>query len=72
MIGTAEPLEADALRLRHEFLAMPALCLTPMQAARLVGIRVSHAEQMLDELVVEGFLIRTTDGLYRSHHMPRS
>lgn len=72
MIVTAEPLEADALRLRHEFLAMPALCLTPLQAARLVGVRVPHAEQMLDELVVEGFLMRTADGLYRSHHVTHS
>jgi DNA-binding IclR family transcriptional regulator len=65
MITLAEPLEADALRLRSEFLVVPAVGMTAFQAARLVGLRVSHAESILETLVVEGFLIRMPDGSYR-------
>lgn len=65
MLALAEPVEADQLRLRHEFLSMPGLTLTVAQAARLLGVRLSHAEALLVELEAEGLLIHTASGTYR-------
>jgi hypothetical protein len=65
MITIASPVDADSLRLRHEFLAAPALCLTVAQTARLLGIRVDHAAAILTLFEEEGWLIRTSAGLYR-------
>jgi Fic family protein len=64
MITLAKPIEADALRIRHEFLEMSGLRLTVAQTARLVGVSLAHATMMLDALVEEEFLMRTTDGAY--------
>ena len=36
----ARPVDGDLLRLRTEFLAMPGLCLTARQTARLLSVRV--------------------------------
>ena len=55
----------DLLRLRKEFVAMPGLCLTTLQAARLLSIQEPEAHALLDELVYEGLLARDDEGLYR-------
>jgi len=65
MITIAEPIEADALRIRHEFLELPGLQLTIVQAARLLGVSPAHASAMLEELEREGFLSGTANGVYR-------
>jgi hypothetical protein len=65
MITMGSAVDADLLRLRHEFLAMPALVLTPMQAARLLAIRAEHAVEILTTLEEEGWLIRSPAGRYR-------
>jgi Fic family protein len=65
MITFAPPIEADMLRLRHEFLAMPGMSLTAPQVARLLGIRLEHADAFLTELENEGFLLRMSDGAFR-------
>jgi predicted transcriptional regulator of viral defense system len=65
MIAMAAPIEADSLRLRHEFLVAPALCLTVAQTARLLDVHQSCAAVILDELEHEGWLIRMATGRYR-------
>ena len=55
----------DLLRLRKELVAMPGLCLTTLQAARLLSIQEPEAHALLDELVYEGLLARDDEGLYR-------
>jgi hypothetical protein len=61
----ASPVDADLLRLRTEFFAMPGLCLTARQAARLLSVREPTARALLDALVDEGLLVRNGGGLYR-------
>jgi len=61
----ADPIDSDRVRLRSEFLSMPALCLTVEQAARLLSVPVSAASRMVAGLVQEGFLTRTPSGRYR-------
>lgn len=65
MIVTAAPIDADLLRLRHEFLCMPGLCLSVPQAARLIGVRLEHATNILTTLEAEGFLMQMADGTFR-------
>jgi hypothetical protein len=65
MIAVSAPIDADTLRIRHEFLAMPGMRLAVPQAARLLGVSLHHAAEMLDLLEAEGFLIHTPDGQYR-------
>jgi hypothetical protein len=65
MIAVSTPIDADTLRIRHEFLAMPGMWLAVPQAARLLGVSLNHAAEMLDVLEEEGFLIHTPDGHYR-------
>ncbi len=65
----AAPVDQDALRLRSEFLEMPGLAVTVSQTARLFGVRLDHAAEMLDQLEREGFLIRDDLGSYR--RLPR-
>ena len=65
MIAPSEPTDRDTLRLRNEFLSMPGLSVTVHQTARLLGVRLQHARDMLDVLERESFLVRDTDGLYR-------
>jgi len=65
MIALASPVDADSLRLRHEFLVAPALCLTVAQAARLLSIRIDQSGAILSLLAEEGWLIRTPAGAYR-------
>ena len=65
MITMGTAVDADLLRLRDEFLAMPALVLTATQAARLLDIRVAHAVEILTTMEEEGWLIRSPTGAYR-------
>jgi DNA-binding MarR family transcriptional regulator len=65
MIAHAPSIDADQLRLRHEFLSMPGLILTVPQTARLLGIRRVTAEQMLVSLEADGFLRRVGVETYR-------
>jgi len=59
MLNLANPIDADELRLRHEFVTLPGVALTPAQAARLLDVRVVHAAEMLSSLESDGFLVRT-------------
>lgn len=65
MITTAPAVDADTLRLRHEFLSQPALALTVPQIARLLSVRVDHAAAMAAMLEDEGWLIHSPGGVYR-------
>jgi DNA-binding IclR family transcriptional regulator len=65
MITMGSAVDADLLRLRHEYLALPALVLTATQAARLLDVRVEHAVEILETLEEDGWLIRSPEGRYR-------
>ena len=65
MMTVSLPIDADAVRIRHEFVALPGMCLAVRQAARLLGVSSDRATDMLDALEDEGFLIHTADGQYR-------
>ena len=70
MVTVAAPIDADQLRLRHEFLSMPGLTLTVSQTARLLDVRCRHAEELLAALEAEGFLTHTRSGMYRRAELP--
>jgi len=65
MVLNATAIDRDALRLRNEFLEMPGLVVTIPQAARLFGIRLDRAAEMLTQLECEGFLTHDNAGFYR-------
>ena len=52
-------------RARAEFRAMPGMCLTPAQAARLWQLSTEQAQTLLLELVHAGFLVRLDGVRYR-------
>ncbi len=64
MIVIAGAIDADVLRIRHEFLEMPGLVLTAAQTARLYSLSTAHAKLMLDALEAERFLVSAA-GSYR-------
>ena len=64
MITVAEPIDADTLRIRHEFLVQPDLCLSADVAATMLGVPLRHASIILESLVFERFLARTANGQY--------
>lgn len=64
MITIAEPIDADTLRIRYEFLARADLRVSPEIVAELLGVPLRHAKAMLDALVFEHFLARNADGSY--------
>ena len=70
MLVLADAIDADALRLRSEFLETPTLVLTAAQAARLCDLSRSHAQRLLDELEAEGFLTGRASGCYRRAPRP--
>jgi NAD kinase len=70
MVTFAPAVDADQLRLRHEFLAMPGLTLTASQTARLLDVRLIHAEELLASLESEGLLVHTPSGAYRRAEPP--
>ena len=65
MLVAADPIDADVLRLRHEFLSLPGLRLTVPQIARMLDLRVNQAETVVGTLVEKGFLIHAADGVCR-------
>jgi hypothetical protein len=56
--------EALRCRIREEFLEMPGLRLTGVQAARLLGIDRVACGILLDRLVADGFLCYGSRGHY--------
>jgi hypothetical protein len=64
VITLAEPLDLDVLRIRHEFLTVPDLRLSPDAVALLLNVSHHHAAAMLDALASEQFLVRHADGCY--------
>jgi hypothetical protein len=55
MIALAEPIDADVLRVRNEFLTRPDLHASADAVARLVDVTPRHAAVILDSLVHEDF-----------------
>ena len=64
MVTLAEPIDADTLRARYEFLARPDLELTPDIAAAMLDVPLRHAVVILESLVQDDFLGRTDAGGY--------
>ena len=64
MIATADPIDLDSLRIRHEFLVVPDLRLSADTAATTLNVSQRHARVALEGLVFEGFLSRLPDGRY--------
>jgi len=60
----APRLDSVVARVRGEYSEMPGLELTCAQACRLWHMHVSTCEQLLEQLVQEGFLCRTHKGAY--------
>ena len=65
MMTMASPVDADLLRLRHEYISAPTLSLTVAQVARLLSVRIDTATVILTTLEEESWLTRTPTGLYR-------
>ena len=65
MIAFADAIDADALRLRHEFMEMPGLVLNVSQVARQCAITTAHAKALLESLETDGFLVGGPGGAYR-------
>ena len=51
-------------RIRSEFLEMPGLRLTPVQAARLWAVDRQISQRILDGLAMTGFLMKNREGAY--------
>ena len=64
MITIGDAIDRDVLRIRHDFLDLPALVLTAAQTARLHALSTEHAKALLESLVLEGFLMRLAEGSY--------
>ena len=58
-------------RIRGEFLEMPGLRLAPEQAARLLSLDGALSVQLLEILVADGFLYKTSDGAYLRRDLDR-
>jgi DNA-binding IclR family transcriptional regulator len=71
VITIAPPIEADALRIRHEFLSLPDLCVSVDACAQFLAVPPRHARAMLDSLVEDGLLRRQGDGRYVRATPPR-
>jgi hypothetical protein len=64
MIEIGEPIEADELRIRNEFLMQLDLHASAAEVARLIDVSPRHAAVILESLVHEEFLERAPDGRY--------
>lgn len=60
----AMPRDELLRRVRGEYLEMPDLCLTPLQAQRLCGIELTACKAVLDALVETNFLCTRANGAY--------
>lgn len=70
MITVAEPIDADTLRVRHEFLNAPDRSVSVDEVVALLHVQRRHAQMILDSLVWERFLVRTCEGRYiRGAHL---
>ena len=56
--------QAWCARIRAEYLEMPGLSLTSLQAQRFWGLDAEACCRLLDTLIQSGFLRRTTQGAY--------
>ncbi len=61
-----------AFRVSAEFLEMPGLKLTALQASRLFGLGPHECQRLLAQLVDQGFLVRTAEGQYIRPSMRQS
>ncbi len=59
-----------AVRIRGEFNQMPGLCLTLQQAQRLWALDTATCTHVLEGLTTEGFLRRSTAGIYLRSDRP--
>ena len=64
MDRVAEAIDADTLRIRHEFLTLPGLRTRIDACAQFLSVSPRRAERILESLVRDGFLERTSDGQY--------
>ena len=60
-------IERRLCRIRGEYLEMPGLRLTCVQAKRLLGMDHESCLQLLEALTRERFLYRHADGTYTRH-----
>lgn len=67
----SQQVEALVGRIRAEYAEMPGLNLTLAQAARLWNIDRRCTSAVLSRLLREGFLVRTSRGVYRREACPR-
>jgi len=65
MIAIADAIDADVLRIRHQFLEVPSRVLTVAQTATLYALSTAHAKTLLETLAAEGFLVSGPGGVYR-------
>ena len=64
MIVIAEPIDADVLRARNEFLSRPGLHASAAAIAAALDVSSRHVASILESLTREGFLKRTADEQY--------
>jgi len=65
MIHMSDPsVDRTLQRVRSEFLEMPGLKLTAVQAQKLWGLESGHCGALLERLVALNFLLRTRDGAF--------
>jgi hypothetical protein len=63
--SSLDPTDAPLVRrIRSEFLEMPGLRLTPVQASRLWDVDRQTSEAILDVLAAIGFLFKNRNGAY--------
>lgn len=72
MASTIHVAPNPALRVSAEFLEMPGLKLTAIQASRLFGLSQNECQKLLAQLVDQGFLVRTAEGQYIRPSMRQS
>ena len=65
LVFVAPSAERTIQQLRREFIALPGLCLSVRQVARMLSIDLESAKEALDRLELEGLLERTDAGTYR-------
>lgn len=64
MAARQEPLDDVLRRVRGEFIEMPGMRLTSVQAQRLWGLDRAACDTLLGALVDAKFLFRTRDGAF--------
>jgi hypothetical protein len=68
MIALADPIDADLLRVRHQYLTDPGLTLSAADIVAQLHVQPRHARGILESLAWEGFLSRDHDGRYVRVH----